>query len=211
MPVIITPVDAWPASFTTFADGDAVNQANFVNNSQEVADALTYLRNRTVPAGPLVISAALGGPGGSTGGAFVYDTATGLWSQGAAPGAPDTIRWGVTLGAALLASGPFQLTAIEAWTINIAGHGGLDPATPQAIRLDYHLPASGSVALNNVATALDPSPAATLDTLHSFSASGIAHPVLPGASYSVAWDCEAGANAAPDTQLHAINITIEAV
>jgi hypothetical protein len=211
MPVIITPVDAYPASFTTFADGDAVSQANFVQNMQEFADALTYLRNRTVPAGSLVISAALGGPGGSTGAGFSYDPTTGLWAQGLAPGVPDVIRWGVDLGAVLPTAGPFQVSAIEAWTINVSGHGGLDPATPQTIRLDYHQPASGSVALQNVVTVADPSPAATLDTLHSFGVSGLTHDIQPGASYSIAWECEAGLNAAPDTQLHAFNITIEAV
>jgi len=211
MPVIITPVDAWPASFTTFADGDAVNQANFVNNSQEVADALTYLRNRTVPAGPLVISAALGGPGGSVGGVFAYDPTAALWSETSAPALPGLIRWGIDFGAILPTGGPFQVTAIEAWTINTAGHGGLNPASPQAIRLDYHDPSSGSVALQNVATVLDPSPAATLDTLHSFAVSGLTHTILPSASYSIGWVCEAGANAAINTELHAFNITLQAV
>jgi hypothetical protein len=211
MPVIISPVDAYPASFTTFADGDAVSQANFVQNMQEFADALTYLRNRTVPAGSLVISAALGGPGGTAGGTFTYDAALALWSgPSPAPALPASITWGLDLGAVLPAGGPFQVSEIEAWTISTTTHGGLDPATPQGIRLDYRDPASGSTALQNVVIQLDPSPAATLDTLHSFSASGLGHSIVPGASYSIRWICESGANAQP-TDIHAFNITIEAV
>ena len=210
MPVIITPVDLYPAAFTTIADGDAISQANFVQNMQEFADAITYLRNRTIPSGSLVISAALGGPGGSTGGAFTYDAPSGLWSEAGGAGLPGIIRWGVDLAAVLPSGGPFQVSAIDAWTIAPGGHGGLDPAAPQAIRLDYHNPASGTLTLQNVSTTLDPSPAATLDTLHSFGASGIAHSILPGASYSIAWVCESGANSAA-TDLHAVNITIEAV
>lgn len=208
MPVIIAPVDAYPANFTTLADGDAVSQANFVNSMQEFADAITYLRNRTVPAVPLTMSVALGGPGGTNGAGFAYDVLSGLWVTNAAT--PATIRWGIDFGAALPAGGPFQITGIAAWTININVHAGV-PIIQQAIQLDYHNPASGSAALQNVATFSDTSAAPDLDVLHSFGVTGLAHTIISGASYSIAWDGESGGPAQPDTQLHAITITIEAV
>jgi len=209
MPVIIAPVDAYPANFTTFADGDAVSQANFVNSMQEFADAITYLRNRTVPATPFVSPLAMGGEAGQTGAAYSYNMVSKLWAE--TLGAGDSITWAVDFGPALPAgSGPFQITSIDCWTINNAGHGGLSPAAGQSLSLDYHQPSSG-VALQNVASFSDASAGAVLDTLHAFGSGALAHPIVSGASYSVTYTGESGANAQPDTDLHGIFFTIEAV
>jgi len=208
MPVIIAPVDAYPANFTTFADGDAVSQANFVNSMQEFADAITYLRNRTLPAVPFTLSQPLGGPAGQTGAAFVYTVATRLWNESA--GAGDSITWAADFGVALPAgSGPFQITGAECWTINVTGHIGL-PAVPQSVSIDYRQPSSGP-ALQNVVSFSDGSAAAVLDTLHAFNSAPLAHPIVSGASYSVTYTGESGANAQPGTDLHGIFFTIEPV
>jgi len=226
MPVIIAPVDAYPANFTTFADGDAVSQANFVGSMQEFADAITYLRNRTLPAVPFTLAVGLGAPAGMTfnGSAvepptrpvsdypFLFDSGTMLWAEAkATPAIVNSISWALDLEAALPAgSGPFQITGAECWTINVTGHGGLTPAAPQSVSIDYRQPSVGP-ALQNVVSFSDGSAAAVLDTLHAFSSAPLTHAMLSGARYYISYTSETGANAAPDTQLHGMFLTIEPV
>jgi hypothetical protein len=212
MPVNIIPVDVYPANFTTFADGDAVSQANFVNSMQEFADAITYLRNRTVPAVPFAYAQPLGAPAGpigtfSVGGAFVYTMATQLWNESA--GAGDSITWATDFGGVLpVGGGPFQIVEILCWTINAAHLAGPTPVPAQTVSLDYHDPAGGSALLQNVTSFSDPSNGTDLATLHSFSSGAIAHTVLPGASYAVTYT---GENLQPGADIHAIVYNLEPV
>ena len=67
MPVNLVPVDVFAANFQAAADGDPVSQATSVNILQEVADALTYLRNRAQYG---TMNVALGQPVLQTGGVF---------------------------------------------------------------------------------------------------------------------------------------------
>jgi len=207
MPVIIAPVDAYPANFTTFADGDAVNQANFANNMQEFADAIAYLRNRTLPAVPFTLSQPLGGPAGQTGAAFAYNSTTKLWRETLAAG--DTITWGADLGATLPAGGPFRIVSVTCWTRCVTHPAGAPPVPAQAISLDYHDPAGGSAIAQNVTSFSDPSNGADLATLHSFGSGVIAHTIVAGGSYSVTYTSEIGAG--PDTDIHAILFAVEPV
>lgn len=45
MPTTITPVDAWPADFTSVAAGDSANGTNEASHIQKLANAALYLKN----------------------------------------------------------------------------------------------------------------------------------------------------------------------
>ena len=197
MPVNLVPVDVFAANFQAAADGDPVSQATSVNILQEVADALTYLRNRAQYG---TMNVALGQPVLQTGGVFNFDSGVGTTGH----------RWRtLTNGVGAIRWIP-QLPPLGRITgINVvsegAGHGGVVAAvlaTVQFFRIRQ------GVALTLLVTETDNGNAGTIDTVHSWAVTAINEPIDPLAHYLVVFNNENGANSQANTTIQRIALSI---
>lgn len=206
MTTVITPVDSFPANFLEIADGEAVSQASRTLVIQPYADAATFLRNRAAPAAGFRVPLSMNQPAfdGVTGDWTFNDTLNVWTDSGGGVAGGETAKWSVVFPfIAVGAANAWRIDTMTAWTINVTGHGGLTPAVAQVCSLFFVDP-NNAVARTSVATITDPSAAAILDTLHSFSVGSIAHSLRDGAQYWLEFQAESGANAQPDTQIHAV-------
>ena len=206
MTAALVPVSTYPVSLLVASDGDLVGNATRVAVMQTYADAITYIRDRTLPAvGGLTIPAVLHEPASNGGpGSFVW-AGTG-WQETA--GAGDIAVWPVALMPTRTgASVTWDLIRVFLYTINLTGHGGNPPAVEQEVKLDYSVASTGAVV--NVVTFSDPAGAAALDAIHMFSSGALAHSLVDDVTYTLTYTGESGLNAQPDTLITGIFFIVE--
>lgn len=209
MPTNLVPVDTLPANLTIASDGEAVSEATRLLVMQDYADYLLYIRTRTLPPGGITVPAILPEPASNGGpGSFVWVPGVGCWNENV--GAGDVAEWPVAIMPTQTGAGvTWQITLVTIWTINDAGHGGLDPAVDQNLSLDYTDPTTGGIT--NVMAVSDPAAAAGLDVIHSFGSGALTHSLLDNVTYTLTYTGESGANAQADTRILGVFFNLEVV
>lgn len=207
MPTPIIPVDAYPASFTIAADGEAVSQAIRADVMQEYADAITYVRNRTVP---LIQTWEISGGGlihQSTPATYV-GRADGGWQD--VTGAGDFAIWKIPMPV-VPAGAIWKITNVDVWTINVTGHGAPVPASTQSCEILRTNAAAGQFGATIVGPFSDPSAGAALDVDHRFSSGAISVNLNPAEQWYLKYTGESGLNSAPDTVVRQVVAQLEPV
>lgn len=195
MPVNIVPVDTFAANFQAAADGDAVSQAIRVGVMQEYADALTYLRNRSIEALGGVFQVPIAPVG------LYYAAAAWVQRWGWDPVNNGLVNHSVAgVDEIAIPIPPLIDTSFSDITIRVDGdagsggpHVGL-PASMPRITL-YRLDATAGT-LTNVGNQVDPSAGiGAYDVIHSITYTpGAAQIIDSDTSYFLSVRGESGAN-----------------
>ncbi len=210
MTTVVVGVDTYPANFLEIADGEAVSQASRTTVIQPYADASTFLRNRAAPSAGFRVPMVMAQPAWAGASTFAtahwtFNDTNNTWvDSGGGVAGGQTAKWSVVFPfIAVGGANAWRIDSMTAWTINVTGHGGSGPAVAQVCSLHYVDP-NDAAGRTLVSTITDPSAAAVLDTLHSFGIGSIAHSLRDGAQYWLEFTAENGANAQPDTEIHAV-------
>jgi len=215
MPVIITPVDIFPANFQIAADGDNVSQAIRSNVMQEYADAANFLKNRSASASESNLQAALSN-------AIVQNENT-RFTLAFGLGAPNYtwIQSNITDAGGIHFMIP-PLFGVEITDVVARVHGdgagtgthaALPGTVPEVALLELDTDDGGTGNVSTLGTQSDVSASkAAYETLHDITLTGLNAVADDNLIHVVRFRGEAGANALVDRLvLYRIYLTLNAV